>query len=332
MLLTAVSLTSCRKESVPAPSGDAMISFDSSVERTKALINSVTDMSSFKVYGYYTVDGTFSSTAFDGTEVQREGAQWTYSPARYWVPKGKYSFAAFHPANASVRMVDSDIDENGVFEGLSFEYEKTGFYDDFMLATASITTDEAKNDGYEVDLPFDHILSNIKINIGFADEVQNGTSIRITRAEVNGMKSSATYTVGAGWSGLSTTSLQFSSNISDVVLRKADGKIYNNDTELTDGVISPTGDQGLTVIPVDLTNNGNVVKIVLNCEVSNDGSNYTPKKIEKTIRATPNVTEWQEGKSYTYKALLDVDYSISFSEPTVTDWEDEQATGSVIIK
>lgn len=332
MLLAAASLSSCRKASSPVPAGDVAISFDSSVGKTKALIDDVTDMTSFKVYGYYTTDGSSSGTAFDGTEVTRTGSLWTYSPARYWIPGAGYSFAAFHPADASVRMANTDLDGNGVFEGLSFEYEKTGFYDDFMLATASMTTDQAKANDYKVDLAFEHILSNIKINIGLADDVQNGTYIRITRAEINGMKSSGTYTVGQGWSELSSTSLQLSSNISDVLLKKIDDKTYNNDTELTDGVISPTADGGLTVIPVDLTDNSNAVRIVLNCEISSDGINYTAKKIEKTIRATANVSEWEEGRSYTYKALLDVDYSISFAEPTVTDWEDEQATGSVIIK
>ena len=195
-----------------------------------------------------------------------------------------------------------------------------------------MTTDDAAAKGYKVGMNFSHILSNIKINIGFANDIQNGTSIRITRAEINGMKSSGTYTVGQGWSDLSTTSLQLTSNIPDVVLKKIDDKVYNNDTELTDGTISLTGDEGLTVIPVDLTENSNAVRIILNCEISIDGINYTAKRIEKTIRATGSVPAWLEGKSYTYKALLDVDYSISFAEPTVTDWEDEQATGSVIIK
>ena len=331
-LLAAASLASCRKDPSPVPAGDTAIAFSSSVSGTKALINSVKDVTAFKVYGYYTIDGTASHTAFDGTAVTRAGALWQYSPARYWLPGAKYSFAAFHPADASVRIVNPDIDENGVFEKLSFEYEKTGFYDDFMLASASMTTDEAAGKGYQVGMCFSHILSNIKINIGFADDVQNGTSIRITRAEINGMKSSGTYTVGQGWSDLSTTSLQLTSNIPDVVLKKIDDKVYNNDTELTDGTISLTGDEGLTVIPVDLTENSNAVRIILNCEISIDGINYTAKRIEKTIRATGSVPAWLEGKSYTYKALLDVDYSISFAEPTVTAWEDEQATGSVIIK
>ena len=111
-LLAAASLASCRKDPSPVPAGDTAIAFSSSVSGTKALINSVKDMTAFKVYGYFTIDGTSSHTAFDGTAVTRAGALWQYSPARYWLPGAKYSFAAFHPADASVRIVNPDIDEN----------------------------------------------------------------------------------------------------------------------------------------------------------------------------------------------------------------------------
>lgn len=334
VLLASAILSSCRKEPSLSPAGDEAISFHSSVGDTKALVNEVTDMEGFKVYGYYTTDnGQTESTAFDGVEVSRSGALWTYSPARYWIDKAEYSFAAVHPSDASVTIVNSDLNTNGEFTGLSFVYTKKNFHDDFMLAVSSMASADAASNDYTVQLPFVHILANIKVNIGLGNHVQNGTSIRLKSVMLNGMKNHATYTYGSGWSDLSSTALQFSGNIDNVQLNKRDGQIYNNETLLPDGVISPTGEDGLTVIPIDLTDKGNTVTLRLNCEVSIDyGTTFTQKIIEKTFVATSGVNAWEEGKSYTYTALLDVDYTISFSEPTVTDWVDEQATGSVIIK
>lgn len=330
MLLAAASLSSCRKVTIPPTAGDAVISFGSSVD-TKSLVEDVTDMEGFLVYGYYTVDGSTSHTAFDGVTVTRSGALWTYSPARYWISDAGYSFAAFHPSDAQVTITHPEMDADGVFTGLSFEYEKTGFQDDFMLSTKSMKTEDAAENGYTVQLPFEHLLANLNVKIGFAAGVQDGTYIRLTGVVLNGMKRSATYTVGQGWSDLSSTALQFSGNI-DILMHKQGGKIYSNGTELPDGTITPTGEDGLTVIPIDLTDPDNRITLRLNCEISNDGVNFASKIIEKTFVATAGIDEWKQSKTYTYTALLDVDYSISFSEPTVTDWVDEQATGSVIIK
>lgn len=334
MLLLVASVSSCRKDLVPT--GDIPISFDSSVE-TKSLVESIIDMDKFKVYGYYTTDdGITSNTAFNGVDVERQGSSWIYSPARYWANDGEYSFAAFYPSSSNVTITNPDIDQDGKFKELSFEYEKNSFQDDFMLATNSITSEYAVGSGCAVELPFQHILSNLKVNIGLAASVQDGTYITLRSVALNGLKRSATYTVGSGWSDLSSTALQFSGTIDNIVLYKSGGETYNYNNGspelLEDGVIKPTGDDGLTVIPIDLTDKANTVTLRLVCEVSSDGSSFTQKIIERTFVATAEVDSWDEGKTYTYKALLDVDYNISFSEPTVTDWVDEQATGSVIIK
>ena len=333
LLFCTVSVSSCSREIEPEGNSETAISFNSKVGKTKALVNDITDMTAFQVYGYYTDDeGDSQNTAFDGDVVTRRGSIWEYSPSRYWIKDAKYSFAAFHPSDANVTIINNNLDSDGKFENLSFEYEKSGFQDDFMLAVKDITSEVATNGDCSVELPFEHILSNIKVKIGLATTVQDGTYIRINSVTLNGMKRHATYTSGIGWSDFSSASLQFSANISGVHLYKQDGKVYNNTTELSDGCINPTGEDGLTVIPVDLTNQNNVVTLRLNCEVSNDGINYTQKIIEKKFIATSGVNAWEIGKSYTYVALLDMDYNISFSEPTITEWVDEQATGSVIIK
>ena len=334
LLFCTVSVSSCSREIEPEGNSETAISFNSKVGKTKALVNEIADMIAFQVYGYYTDDaGVSQNTAFDGDVVTRSGSIWEYSPSRYWIKDAKYSFAAFHPFNANVTNINNNLDSDGKFENLSFEYEKSGFQDDFMLAVKDITSEDATNGDCSVKLSFEHILSNIKVKIGLASSVQPGTYFRINSVTLNGMKRHATYTSGTGWSDFSSAALQFSANVEDVLLNKQlDNKVYNNTTELTDGCINPTGEDGLTVIPVDLTNQNNVVTLRLNCEVSNDGTNYTQKIIEKKFIATSGVNAWEIGKSYTYVALLDMDYNISFSEPTVTEWVNEQATGSVIIK
>lgn len=333
LLITVALAVGCNKVQIETDSdGKHLMDFSVASVDSKALVDDVTDIDAFNVYGYYTYDGSTIEKPFDNVSVSRlDGYMNETEAARYWEYDAKYSFAAFYnPSQASIMIEDFGLDSDGKFAPFSFTYEKKDFYDDFMLAVRSITTEEAASTDYKVPLVFQHILSNIHFNIDF-NSVQNGTYIRIKSVSLSGMKRSAKFTYNQGWTNHSTAALQLSQSGLDLIIYKNGGKVYQNGEILAGGILSPTGTEGITVIPVDLSNYNNVVTLRLQCDISTDAQTWTQKSIEKTLNAGV-IQEWEPGCVYTYTANLSVDYSINFSEPSVKDWIDEQATGSVIIK
>lgn len=310
-LLVAASLSSCRKEPSPVPAGDTAIAFSSSVSGTKALINDVADMTAFKVYGYYTIDGTASYTAFDGTEVTRTGALWQYSPARYWVPDAKYTFLGFHPSDAAVTINSTSLNANGRLSNPSFTYVLDNDFtqqEDFMFAH------RYKEDPGIVDLNFNHLLCQVTIDVYTQSNTQ---IIKLNKFTLSGMSTSGRYTAfsnssNGSWSVFSGyASFEETLGI-DVTDEKA--SIINSGN-------------GYLMIPRSY--DSAALKLSMDCSISTDGGEtYKGINIQKSFPAT----EWQPGKKYHYSAEITVDYNIQFSEPTITPWGSEQTTGSVIIK
>ena len=320
VLFAFVILVSCNKEQIPSEIEGA-IAFNSSVGKSRALVEEIDDMENFSVYGYYTLDGSKSETVFNGDIVTRkivniEGTPttvWSYSPLRYWTKDAKYVFLGFHPSDANVIINSTDINASGELISPSFTFTLNNDFtkqDDFMFGK-SYCTGAVES----VAVPFNHLLCQVSIKV--KNPNTSTQTIILDKANLNGMSSKGRYTGFSsenpgGWSSFSG----FSS--------------YNEEYP---GGITLTGEpfllreNGYMLIPRSYPSSS--LKLSLDCRVSTDGGNtYTSVNIIKNFPET----QWEPSMKYVYTAEISVDYNILFSEPTVTPWGTEQTTGSVIIK
>lgn len=312
LLSVSIALLSCRKEQVIVLPDNVPISFESPIDMTKALIDDIDKLTTFKIYGYFTTDGSESTEVFNATEVNKSTngqgeIVWAYEPIQYWLPGAKYSFAAFHPSNSSVSISNSSLDETGEFENLTFTYTHQNGDDDFMMAEVSTSTVEAETNNYTVSLPFKHLLSNININV---------------KAE------SSEYTIvvlGYSFSGMSSTALFTNGSWSTKSGYISFDNILDESKTLTSEYYSLLGPEGVTCIPE--TKEAGALTLSIYCKVI-IGETETQKLYQLKF---PEIN-WEQSKKYTYTATLGVDYFIQFSNPTVESWNDERASGTIIIK
>lgn len=304
LILISLLLVSCDKDHAGQKGdGGSEIGFSSSVV-TKALVDDVGDIAGdgFRVYGYYTDDnGVTSYPVFDpdGDRVEEgvvvndedQDGDWTYSPKRYWIPSAKYAFLGLYPADADVTVPDLKVDNDGKFSHgtpLRFTYTHKRAEDDLMAAkTENITS---ANSASGVNMPFEHMLSNIRVNLQNSN-VSN--SIYVKSYTLSGMYASADYAYSyqdGTWVPTPSSERTFE------VSRTFDSPLPVDNSSSN----SLLGEDGINCIPA--ANAYGDVNLVLDCLVTIDGVN-TQKEFTLNF---PEGT-WERGKRYTYSATLSAD-------------------------
>lgn len=119
--MAALTLVSCSSDDLNSVSDNSSkneaISFDGYLGRSAVAVNgtrgSVLDKTAlqnstegFGVFGNYSsTDGTgttptYGNNWFDNQQVKYDTKKWTYTPLKYWLPKGHIDFLAYAPFNA----------------------------------------------------------------------------------------------------------------------------------------------------------------------------------------------------------------------------------------
>ena len=161
----ALCLQACRRDSHPSNPDVEELAISmaaSSVESTtRALINSATDLNSFRVDAYK--EGTSNEQVFSKHLVERGGEGWTYSPVRYWDRKATYYFGAYSPENAVVNSTET----KGVLTISAPNWQAIdGTETDIIVATSQDpATDYLNIHGGTVKLDFTHILAQLEVKI-----------------------------------------------------------------------------------------------------------------------------------------------------------------------
>lgn len=293
-ILAVVALASCQQED--APQGVKYpILFGSTDTRAVATIDSL--KKGFMVYAYFqgTVEGTGSST-FEKTVTYSEGNNvWTYEGLEYWLPGVNYWFKAFYPAQltAGTLAVDNGSSTQS-FTITNFDIAKQ---EDVMVAeaTASVGADaSAPASGSVVDLEFKHLLACVVVKIK--------TEVNVT---INNVSLKYVPVNGSYADGLWSYSSQ--GNIEKDGLNKSLSSSSNEYHDVTDG--------GFLAFPSSVSGTSLFIRT-------------SDKTYELPLQAP---TSWVAGNRYTYTLTIKQN-DILFDEPTVEEWDEENATGSVVIK
>lgn len=294
-LVLCTGMQSCHNEKIS--SGYPILFRCADVTRAEATITDLQD-NGFDVNAFFTANGS----KFDFTKslsYDNVSGIWGYNDIEYWLPGATYYFKALYPTDAGT------IDNSTSAQSLTISnFDVTSQTDLLVAQTGAIDVDASigsPTGGSVVYLQFKHLLANVVIAM---------------KAEISGVevKNISLVTVAQTGSYDDTKAVPWStSQTTDIVKNNIDKTLSYNTVEYTD-----VTNGGFLVIP-QVINGTQKLKI----ETSN-------KDYELVI---PNIT-WSVGTQYIYTLTVQQN-DILFDMPTIVkvdEWDEKNATGSVIIK
>lgn len=292
----------CKKEYVPEePQGTYPILFSCSDEtRAVATVESMQgDANGFDVYAFFNTPVT-QNLSFD-KNVKYDNGSWTYQhdnqELEYWLPGATYWFKAVYPNTINYQVDNSTQEQQLTILG----FDITKQQDILVATTGALVVDteiQAPTSGSMVKLQFQHLLANVVV------EIKAEVNVTIYDVSLKYVPVKGTYDDGL-WKDYSEQG-----NIEKAGINKSLSSSSNEYHDVTDG--------GFLVFP-----NSSV-----------DGSQHlyirtSDKTYDLPLPSTPN--KWVAGNRYTYTLVIKQN-DILFDEPTVEEWDEENATGSVVIK
>jgi hypothetical protein len=145
-----------------------------SVAATRALISDTEGLQreGFVVYGYKETPSS-GSQVFNHQAVNYDN-RWSYTPTRHWDRAATYYFGAFSPQSIDVNHQGTDKETHALFIETPHWQTIDGNETDIIVATSH---DDAENylelEGGVVDLAFDHILSQLEVQITYSSFITN---------------------------------------------------------------------------------------------------------------------------------------------------------------
>ena len=295
--LALLALTACEKEPAIVHDGERYpILFGNYETRATAGLDDLKD-DGFKVYAYLK-GNTNNSHTFE-KEVTYSSAQnvWGYEGLEYWIPGATYWFKAFYPTEPSAGTLT--VDNTSSTQPFTITDFNISEQEDIMVASADALAVPADGDaptsGSVVDLDFQHLLANVTIKA--KSEIGNVTVSDISLEDI---AQTGNYSNGK-WESEQTVTInkQYSG---EALVKNAEDFV-----DITGG--------GFLVIPEAI---GGRQKMIIRT---------SHKNYDVVI---PTIT-WEHGKKYTYTLTIKQE-NIEFNEPGVDIWDEENATGSVVIK
>lgn len=253
------------------------------------------DGNGFDVYAY--IVGSTDATDSFKRNVKWDGSAWSYTNTEYWIPGATYWFKAVYPQGIA------EVDNNNTTQAVTITGYDISNQDDILVAKTeglkATPEDQAPTTGSVVSLQFKHLLANVTIKV--LSEL--ATPVDVERIELRNIASKGDYNGNWNIANYSSRTLGIDS---DITLNKAESE--TDYTDITKG--------GIIVVPEQI--NG-TQKLYIKT---------TFKEYEISFPTTPR---WDSGQKYSYTLTINQEY-IEFNEPKVDIWDEENATGSVVIK
>lgn len=318
-------------------SSKAAILFDN--VQTKALISSSDNIVSMGVLAQMNLGdedkqeaGSDSYTMLlDNEHVVRtsSSASWTYEHTRYWVPDRVYHFFGVWPysgdPDSPVTNVSSVLKDGAYEYNVTFDTPQTADQE-LLTAEAIAKTKTGVAFPESVSFSFQHELSNIHLKIwsnGASENVND--KIRVKQVIISNVTKQGTLNTtltGSSWN-LSSSKMSITKDYGETGIEVSqaqiiDGKLVPNN-ESNPGV--PFGDDGLLLIPHNITNSSPVVvKVIYDLQRPIDEEDNIWE--QKTLQALLPEGTWPAGKKVTYNMVISGERTITeFQINTIVeDW------------
>ena len=290
----ACGLMSCQQEDRPHGVQYPIVFSNSSETRATATKDDLKE-DGFTVYAF--VQGNAGSTSFAKDVVYNATYDvWAFESPEYWIPNTAYYFKAFYPMNMSgLSVANSSETQNFTITGYDITSQT-----DLLVAEAQAVVnpgETAPTGGSVVKLNFQHLLANVTINV--LCELSSG--VTVDRVEFRNVTTKGNY--NSSWSAVAKSDFGINCN-----------KSINMATSDTDSVDITNG--GFLVIPEQINGTQKV---------------YVKTSFKEYEIAFPTKYSWNSGQKYSYTLVVKQE-NIEFNEPKVEIWDEENATGSVVIK
>ena len=294
MLLAGVA---CNNEDVPnEPQGKYPILFRCSDDtRAVATVDSMKeDANGFDVYAYIEASTGATDSFYKNVKWDNSESMWLYEGLEYWVPGAKYWFKAIYPKGiATVANASTTQAVTIANFDITTQQDILVAETGCLEATAEL---QAPTTGSVVSLQFQHLLANVVVKI------KAEINVTINDVSLKFIPVKGSYT-GGFWSCAATQG-----NVEMIGLNKALNSSNKEFQDVTDG--------GFLVFPNSIGD----AKLYIRT---------SDKSYDLELPATPSA--WVAGNRYTYTLTIKQN-DILFDEPTVEEWDEENATGSVVIK
>lgn len=290
----ALGVQSCHQPDVLPEAVRYPILFGSSDSRAVATKDDLkTD--GFRVHAYFKGEG--AATFDHDVNYQKVNGQeiWALSNPEYWIPGATYWFKAFYPKDLTVTIKD------GKSQSYSINDYDIRTQMDIMVASADALAVPADGDaptsGSVVKLAFQHLLANVVVKI------KAEINVTINDVAIKNVSVKGSYDSGK-WS-----SFESEGNITMNGIDKALSSASSEYHDVTNG--------GFLVFPGEVDGTQQIY------------IRTSDKTYDLKLPTTPN--RWVAGNRYTYTLIIKQN-EILFDEPTVEVWDEESATGAVVIK
>ena len=294
-LMLAAGLVSCQQEEDRPHGVQYPIVFSNSSETRATATEDDLMKDGFTVYAF--VQGNAGSTSFAKDVVYNATYEvWAFESPEYWIPNTDYYFKAFYPKALTSDTLKVDTSKSDLDFTIS-DFDITS-QTDLLVAEAQAVVnpgEAAPTSGNIVKLNFQHLLANVVVKV--KSEISN---VSVGSVSFSNIANKGDFD-GESWTHNEQTSL---SKLKSIALVKDADFV-----DITDG--------GFLVIPQVITPNAHKVNV------------ETTHKQYSDI-GIPNI-KWESGKQYTYTLIIKQE-NIIFDQLSVEEWDEENATGSVIIK
>lgn len=310
----AMALTACTQSEVVEEGVQSnVIGFQNMVGKETRVPLDQSTLDHFYVYAYYTLsEGENMGKAvqvFSGEEVSLSGTEWTYSPARYWVPDAQYYFYAYSCENKDlangtpVMNLDGETAAARALRITNFICDNTHQHDFVIAKNVTLkgldsSGDKNKPANSKVAFNFKHILT--KINVKFESEFATGYDIEISDVSITNIRNKGTYSAASEtWSSQTRTKEENASEGDYGTFVKFQG--FVNDKNIASKGATAAEDVTATttdcyVLPYSYTTEGDV-KLRFHIDVVDNATGQTILRRDMAGSWAPN---WTSGMGYTY--------------------------------
>lgn len=335
--MAALTLVSCSSDDLDSFSDNSSkneaISFDGYLGRSAVAVNgtrgSVLDKpalqnlsetdGAFGVFGNYSKEGAtegYGQNLFKNQKVFYSNSEWTYTPYKYWLPKGHIDFLAYAPYDATkTALTDSK-------SKISFTVvEDIAKQKDLLWANAA----GQKQTNNPVTFTFNHALSRLGYTVKLKKDCSEDVIIKLKKITLAGAADGTTpafYTSGTIdlskankeanlWSGYGSKQ-----NFDWLTKEyKVTSSTPHHPNKTVDNCDRNQEDDYLFVIPQDFSSSAtDKLYVIVEYTIQyNDISEVFTNKVSKQI-----IQKFEQGKAYMIN--LTIGRPIDFNVDVVTDW------------
>lgn len=318
--------TSQVADEFPANEELTAIGFAAKVQNSRAMATLTDVKNGFGVWAFYTNNkNTNVITYMENMKVEYIGGRWDYGDPKYWLVDTEFSFVATYPYYKDGVYTSSAGD-------VQLTLSNTPSDEDYLVARNAIdTSDEEFDPSESVQLQFNHLLSNVSLNVWRDGAKHQNDQMRVRKVTLSNIRKAGTY---------SSATNVWTPTKDKLTMEYTNDNVTDDDNidaaTQTDGSYDFSGTpsapfSGLMLLPQTIDTSSYSVSLKIEYELKRqNAADWENAELETVL---PAIT-WEKGLQYVYNVVLSsvTDITMYYIHTKVDPWGTPQVGGTVIIK